>query len=102
MDKSFWHSKWAENNIAFHEREANPLLTRHFKELFPANIRRVFLPLCGKTRDAHWLRHNGYQVVGVELSAMAVDQLFEELSLAPEKATCGDVRRYSAKDIDIW
>lgn len=33
---------------------------------------------------------------------MAVDQLFDELSLEAKKTACGDVCRYSAKDIDIF
>ena len=64
MDGSFWHKKWERNEIAFHEREANPLLVRYFNELSLPEGSRVFVPLCGKTRDIHWLLSRGYRVVG--------------------------------------
>jgi thiopurine S-methyltransferase len=36
------------------------------------------------------------------LSALAVDQLFDELALEPEKTACGDLYRYSAKGVDVF
>jgi thiopurine S-methyltransferase len=55
MDTSFWHQKWQDNQIAFHEGEANPALVRHFPLLRLSPGARVFVPLCGKSRDIHWL-----------------------------------------------
>lgn len=102
MDTNFWHQKWEKNEIAFHESEANPLLVKYFKALSLVKGRRVFLPLCGKTLDIPWLLSNGYRVAGVELSKIAIEQLFTELGVEPKIAGVGEVDHYSAKNIDIF
>ncbi|MGZ4994897.1 MAG: thiopurine S-methyltransferase [Methylobacter sp.] len=101
MEASYWHQKWERGDIAFHESETNPFLIEHFEKLNPAKGSRVFLPLCGKTRDFTWLLAHGYRVVGAELSELAVNELFKELGLKPEIAKVGKLACYSAKDIDI-
>lgn len=73
MEAEFWYQCWENNAIGFHEKEANPILIRHFEELFLASGSRVFLPLCGKTLDIPWLASQGYKVVGAELSKLAID-----------------------------
>jgi thiopurine S-methyltransferase len=61
-----------------------PLLVTHFDALDLAEGgSRVFLPLCGKTRDIAWLLSQGYRVAGAELSELAIIQLFEELGVEP-------------------
>jgi thiopurine S-methyltransferase len=102
MDASFWHQRWETSDIAFHESEANPLLVKYFKELSLMEGSRIFLPLCGKTRDIAWLLSNGYRVAGAELSKIAVGQLFTELGVEPEISGLGEVDHYSAKSIDIF
>ena len=102
MDASFWHQKWKENNIAFHESESNPLLIKYFKELSLAKGSRVFLPLCGKTLDIPWLLSNGYRVAGAELSKIAIDQLFADLGVEPKISRVDQVDHYSAINIDIF
>jgi thiopurine S-methyltransferase len=102
MDGSFWHRKWERNEIAFHEREANPLLVRYFKDLSLPKGSRVFLPLCGKTLDIHWLLSRGYRVSGSELSKIAVEQLFSELGVEPNIRVIDQISRYSANNIDIF
>jgi thiopurine S-methyltransferase len=102
MDAGFWHDRWAKNEIAFHASEANPLLVKYFDELSLAKGRRVFLPLCGKTLDISWLLSNGYRVAGVELSQIAIEQLFKDLGVEPKVSEVGEAYHYSAKDIDIF
>jgi len=101
MEANFWHQKWERGEIAFHQSEANPFLLAHFEKLNLAKNSRVFLPLCGKTRDCACLLAGGYRVVGVELSELAVNKLFKELGLEPKISMAGKLNRYSAKDIDI-
>jgi len=72
METSFWHKKWEQNEIAFHQGEANPLLVKYFTELSLEKGSRVFVPFCGKTLDISWLLSNGYRVAGVELSKIAI------------------------------
>src|SRR3954468_8710723 len=100
MEHEFWRQRWESNQIAFHEGTPNALLTKHFGALGVNAGARIFLPLCGKTRDIHWLLVRGYRVVGAELNALAVTQLFEELGVTPEVTTVGDLVRHSAKNIE--
>ena len=102
MEASFWHQKWERGETAFHESETNPLLIKHFDKLTVKAGGRVFLPLCGKTRDIAWLLGRGYCVVGAELSALAIDALFAGLGLEPTIAVAGKLARYSASGIDIF
>lgn len=102
MDASFWHERWQSNRIAFHLEEANPLLTRYCQRLALEQGCRVFVPLCGKTRDIGWLLTQGYRVVGAELVESAVQQLFAELGVEPQIADHGALKHYSAPDLDIW
>jgi len=102
MDAAFWHQKWKDRHIAFHEGEVNSLLERHLGRLALADGARIFLPLCGKTRDIAWLLDQEHPVVGVELSETAVKELFEELDVVPEVSACGDLTRYQADGLDIF
>lgn len=102
MDKNFWMQRWENNDIGFHENEANPTLVRHFNALSLEQNSRVFIPLCGKTRDIAWLLSKGHRVAGAELIEKAVTQLFEELGTKPDITAAGGVKHYRAKDIDIF
>lgn len=102
MDPSFWHQRWEKNEIAFHESTANPLLVEHFRELGVAKGSRIFVPLCGKTLDMSWLLSNGYRVAGAELSRLAIEQLFRELSQRPAISAIGQVERWSAPQLDVF
>lgn len=102
MDHNFWLNKWQKNELGFHKSEANPLLVRHFQSLSLKQGKRLFLPLCGKTLDIAWLLAQGYRVAGAELAEMAIAQLFSELGVNPTITDLGDVKRYSAENIDIF
>ncbi|MEM8675128.1 MAG: thiopurine S-methyltransferase [Cyanobacteria bacterium P01_G01_bin.67] len=102
MDTSFWLQKWQNNELGFHKSEANPILVKYFPELALAKGSRVFVPLCGKTLDIAWLLSNGYHVAGAELIEIAIEQLFMELGIEPKISVAGEVRHYSAKNIDIF
>lgn len=102
MEHAFWHERWDSGRVAFHEGDANGLLVKHFKQAFDMPGARVFLPLCGKTRDIAWLLGQGYRVVGAELSETAVEQLFEDLGHAPSISSVGKLKRFAASGIDIF
>lgn len=102
MDAEFWHRKWTNNDIGFHESAANPLLVKHLPALALEKGCRLFLPLCGKTLDIRWLLSHGYRVVGAELSRLAVEQLFAELGVEPSVSSCGPLERFSANDLEIF
>ena len=102
MQHSFWQSKWKSGNIGFHQAQINPQLMQFFKRLNLINNARVFVPLCGKTHDISWLLNQGYQVVGAELSELAVSQLFIQLDLTPNIERSDGLIRYSAAQIEIF
>ncbi|MCX2794346.1 thiopurine S-methyltransferase [Microbulbifer thermotolerans] len=102
MEAGFWHKRWAKNEIAFHEGKPNALLVKHVSALSIAQGKRFFVPLCGKTQDIPWLLARGYQVVGAELSRIAVEQLFAEAGVEPEITSAGGLTRYSAEAVDLF
>ncbi|PKO52205.1 MAG: thiopurine S-methyltransferase [Betaproteobacteria bacterium HGW-Betaproteobacteria-20] len=102
MEHDFWHQKWQKNEIGFHLPEANPLLVQHFSTLNLKQGSRIFLPLCGKTLDIAWLLAQGYRVAGAELSAIAIEDLFNNLNLTPNIKTLDEITHYSTPNIDMF
>ena len=102
MDATFWHQKWARRDIGFHQSAAHPLLLAHWPGLRLSTGSRVFVPLCGKTLDIHWLLAQGHRVLGAELSEQAVIELFAELGLTPAIRPHGALRLYSAAGLDVF
>ena len=83
MGKEFWLDSWEQGNTPFHESEVQADLASLFPRLEQAA--QVLVPLCGKSLDMLWLREQGYRVLGVELSAIAIEQFFEEQKVAYQK-----------------
>lgn len=81
MDTSFWLARWRENRIGFHQQHINPYLQNHLSALRLSHGDVVFVPLCGKSRDMLWLRDQGYSVLGVEVSELAIVAFFDENGL---------------------
>ena len=102
MDHAFWHDKWDSNQIGFHQAYVNPLLVKHFDALGLKQGSRVFVPLCGKTRDMGWLMRQGCHFLGAELSERAVRDLFAEMDVQPDVTQLDAVKRYSAEGIDVF
>ncbi len=86
MKIDFWLERWNNNEIGFHQQEMNPYLAYFYGAKGPPAEQReklkVFVPLCGKSRDMLWLSQNGYKVFGVECSERAVKDFFEENALS--------------------
>lgn len=78
MKKEFWLERWERAEIGFHQDQVNPYLLRYWPELHAAQGGEVFVPLCGKSLDMLWLRQQGFGVLGVELSPIAVRDFFAE------------------------
>lgn len=102
MDPDFWLSRWQANQIGFHEGDANARLVAQFHALSAVLGARIFVPLCGKTRDIAWLLSKGHAVVGIELSELAIQQLFDELGAPPKIVDLGSMRHYNAANLDIF
>ncbi len=101
MEKDFWQQCWERDDIGFHQNEINPNLRRYWQQLQLASGSKVFMPLCGKSRDLLWLREQGHKLVGVELSAIAVQAFFKDNGYAPHHVASENFQRYDAEGIRI-
>ena len=90
-----WLDRWQEGRIGWHEASGNVSLKNHWR----TSGRRVLVPLCGKSVDLRWLAEQGNEVVGVELSAIAVEAFFAEQELE-DSIAAGDLLCYQARDAD--
>ena len=102
MEADFWHNRWENNLTGFHLNEVNPYLKANWHTLKLKQGSRIFVPLCGKTLDLIWLAEQGYEVVGVELSALAVEAFFSENNLAVEPSQSGDLQYWKSEKISIF
>lgn len=97
-----WHSHWTRKKPGFHEGQVNAYLEK-FLPLF--NLKSgdsIFMPLCGKAVDILWLSQQGFQVIGVELSEIAIKSFFEESELAFETVQYPDFVVYKAANITLY
>jgi thiopurine S-methyltransferase len=115
MDKEFWFRRWQKNEIGFHMTEPHHSLAKFYDLLQVQQGDSIFVPLCGKSPDLVWLRKEGLNVVGIELSRTAVEAFFNENHLPGKwtneagipccrgegyKIYCGDVFKLANADLD--
>lgn len=101
MEPTFWHQRWQEGRIGFHQHQPTPLLLAYWSALDLTPGSQVFVPLAGKSRDLAWLATQGYRVLGVELSPLAVEQFFAEHGLTPRVHESRYGHHYRAGDIEL-
>lgn len=102
MEASFWHDKWLKKEIGFHESKVNPFLVNNLAQLELDDGARLFLPLCGKTKDIAWLLSQGFKVAGAELSEVAVRELFDEMGVMPIIERHENFSHFRAAGLDIY
>jgi len=102
MKIDFWLERWNNNETGFHQAHINPYLAYFYGEKGLSDEQRkklkVFVPLCGKSRDMLWLSQNGYMVFGVECSERAVRDFFEENALNYKHAKKDQLALYMTTD----
>lgn len=107
-----WLERWKIGRTGWHEPSGN----RNLREHWARSGRRVLVPMCGKSHDLLWIEEQGNEVVGVELSEIAVRGFFEENELDYEPVTgalpgyrahernitvyCGDFFEFNAEPFD--
>lgn len=102
-DNQRWLRLWRDQQqSSFHQLAVNPLLSRFWQKLGLKRSHRVLVPLCGKSLDMLWLAEQGHEVVGIELSPIAVEAFFKERDLQAKKQRIGNFVRWRAKTISIW
>lgn len=101
MQPEFWHQRWREGRIGFHQDKPTPLLLKHWPSLGVAPGAKVFVPLAGKSLDLAWFVAQGYRVLGVELSQLAIEQFFAGQGLEPVRRTSPYGTHFEAGNIEL-
>ncbi|MFV0924808.1 thiopurine S-methyltransferase [Pseudomonas palmensis] len=102
MQPAFWHNRWENDLIGFHQQQVNPYLQQYWPALGIAPGARVLVPLCGKSLDMAWLAAQGHDVLGVELSERAVKDFFSEHEQEPQVSQQGAFMVYRSEGIELW
>jgi thiopurine S-methyltransferase len=102
MDPAFWHARWKEGRIGWHQAAVDRQLARHWPDLDLGAGSRVLVPLCGKSLDLAWLAARGHRVVGVELSEQACLAFFAEHRLTPKLRAFDGFIHLEAGGIELW
>jgi thiopurine S-methyltransferase len=101
VERDFWLERWRTGATGWHQTDVHPFLARHGEWLVtgaagsrhsaahgavasqPTREPRVFVPLCGASRDMLWLRRAGAAVVGIDLAAEAFRRFYDDADLDP-------------------
>jgi thiopurine S-methyltransferase len=102
LQPEFWHERWRTGQIGFHQSAVDRHLRRHWPALGLAAHSRVFAPLCGKSLDLQWLRQLGHSVVGVELSAVALESFCMEQGMLVRRRTLDRFDIYEAAQLQLY
>jgi len=101
VDNQHWLDRWKENRIGFHEAAVNQHLQQFLPQFALPGGACVFLPLCGKAHDIVWLAQRGYEVIGIELSQLAIEAFFDENKLDYERFESDRFGIYKSQNISL-
>jgi thiopurine S-methyltransferase len=101
-DNGLWLQCWRDRQTDFHQLAVNPLLSRFWPRLDLPLGSRIFVPLCGKSLDMLWLAAQGHEVIGVELSPIAVRQFFRDNQLKPKQTQQGQLTLWRHDNLSIF
>lgn len=101
MDPNFWLRRWERGETGWHLDAINAHLQTLWPELRLAPDTRVLVPLCGKSLDLLWLAAQGHEVLGVELSRLAVESFFADQGLTPTVTDEPPFRRYRVDELTL-
>lgn len=102
MHQEFWLEAWHNNQIGFHNEDINPHLQQYWPALNIAAGNRVFVPLCGKSNDMLWLLAQGCDVIGVELSELAVAAFFAENNISASVRQQGPFTLHESNGLRLY
>lgn len=101
MEAQFWLERWQDGRTHFHQERVTPLLQKYWPSLALPSGSKVLVPLCGKSLDMLWLAEQGHQVLGVELSELAIQQFLAEHGLQAQVHESAQGRHYAAGNIEL-
>ena len=97
-----WLERWRKGTTGWHRSDINPQLIENINQLAEARTQKIFVPLCGASLDMKYLIDQGFHVVGVELSSLAIDRFFNENKIDYKISKVEDFDLYQGKNIDIY
>ncbi|MEE2742362.1 MAG: thiopurine S-methyltransferase [Bdellovibrionota bacterium] len=98
MDQKFWLERWENKNLGFNQEKTNSFLMNFFPELSLSPNSSILVPLCGKSIDLLWPLKQGFQVTGVELSPIAIQDFFKEQNISYTKKNVGPYISWQANN----
>jgi thiopurine S-methyltransferase len=102
LQPEFWHERWRKSQIGFHQSAVDTRLQQYWPDLGLATGSRVFVPLCGKSLDMLWLLELGFSVVGIDLSAVALESFCMENGIAAKRRTLGALEVYETENLQLY
>ncbi|SFV87636.1 Thiopurine S-methyltransferase [hydrothermal vent metagenome] len=97
-----WIQRWKDGQTGWHRDTPNNKLVKFLDSLQLQKAQTVFVPLCGKSKDMVYLLDQGYKVIGVEMSAVAVDAFFYENAIPYTVQQANNFTVYNARNIRIF
>jgi len=94
MNAEYWLQRWQEGRTGWHHESVMPLLEQHWGALDVDRGTRVLVPLCGKSLDMLWLARQGLEVLGAEISPLAIEAFLAENHLQARKSEAADGMHY--------
>ena len=97
-----WIKRWEDNVIGWHKADYNQRLITWLPSLKLLAGDTILVPLCGKSLDMIYLINQGYKVIGVELSELAVQAFFKENKLLFNKTKQANFVMYYNESICLY
>ena len=118
--KIFWEALWKKSiNPLFHVKHVREPLKNLISSLEIKPGEGIFVPFCGKSIDMLWLKEQGYNVLGIDISKEVIDIFCKEHALQYKetqqetfivrqvdtekgslKLLCGDIFNLKVHDVD--
>ncbi|CAC5396568.1 TPMT [Mytilus coruscus] len=89
-----WMKEWeASSTPAWAMKGINPYIKKYKDDLTKGmNCVKLFFPMCGDVADMHWLSELGHDIVGVEISAIAIQKFFNDSNLEYIVTPCEEIK----------
>ncbi len=97
-----WIQRWEIGETGWHRPQVNARLIKFIDCLNLQAGDSVFVPLCGSSNDMAYLLLQGFKVIGVELSALAIERFFSEHSLSYTLTQTQHFQIYQGENITLY
>ncbi len=97
-----WIQRWKDGETGWHRKQVNSKLIEFIDYLQLSQGDTVFVPLCGKSYDMVYLLEQGFKVIGVELSQLAIEQFFDENNLTYTIHQTDQFTMYQGDNITLY